>query len=348
MKDAKDKRPYVRFPEVVPSSWKRDKDKKEVLIVPKLMQDVNTISPVVRKESYWAPASEWSEFHTSALHIYFELLKTPNDMIPEKFFLGDEKLDEKYGALLSPQINKEKLKNKTFLSTGNKIVDYFFVQVWKLCKEKALIKRTKTEEELAQDKDEQYTVTLWNFFALCFHDIDSITSSLFLQPHLKIDLKVHPLLKSTCIIDSAVMEEKTRSLDKINAFEESKRYKPSKSVHQLLAQKASEGLASAQYNQDGSDCAQEVFGIGVGHFYFEFWHSLIPAEYLEKLQLGYELNSNELLPFHCFRGASAMDFEVNSGLDIRDPIQRREIVRIFDALLSYVENGEALIGKWNN
>lgn len=106
---------------------------------------------------------------------------------------------------------------------------------------------------------------------------------------------------------------------------------PSKSDECRLAQKFADTLALAQVNRlkDNTSSVQEIFGIGIRHFYFEFWHALIPSEYMDKLQSGIELDSNEILVMHCYKGKNRKLRDL--GLDIRVPDERREIVNTFDA-----------------
>ena len=114
---------------------------------------------------------------------------------------------------------------------------------------------------------------------------------------------------------------------------------------QVQAQILAETIALAQKNQSifSTDDLQEVFGVGVKHFYFEFWHSVVPKEYLYKLSNGIQLDNNELLVMNCFRGNSKEEL----GLDIKNPNDRRTIVKVFDGILRYLKSGNAAIGKWN-
>ena len=122
---------------------------------------------------------------------------------------------------------------------------------------------------------------------------------------------------------------------------------PNKNEDCQLAQKLAEALALAQANRlkDKTSAVQEVYGVGIRHFFFEFWHALVPTEYMDKLQAGIELNSNEILVMHCYKGANKNLEDL--GLDIRVPTERREIVRTFDAILRYLQSSNSLIGNWD-
>ena len=96
--------------------------------------------------------------------------------------------------------------------------------------------------------------------------------------------------------------------------------------------------------KDKTKEVEEVYGVGIPHFFFEFWHALVPTEYMDKLQQGVELDWNEILVMQFYKGRDKLQLEL--GLDIRNPAERREIIWIFDAILRY-KSENALLGKWN-
>lgn len=54
-----------------------------------------------------------------------------------------------------------------------------------------------------------------------------------------------------------------------------------------VAQKAAEALAIATRNfVRGNERSHEVFGIGIRHFYFTFWHATFSHEYLRSVSSG--------------------------------------------------------------
>lgn len=53
---------------------------------------------------------------------------------------------------------------------------------------------------------------------------------------------------------------------------------------ETVAQKAAEAIVIGLFNRKASsDQSQEVFGLGLRHRYFSFWHSWMPAHYLAQL-----------------------------------------------------------------
>jgi len=110
---------------------------------------------------------------------------------------------------------------------------------------------------------------------------------------------------------------------------------------ETIAQKAAETIAFGLQNRKASsDQSQEVFGLGVRHYYFSFWHAWMPAQYLEQLHTAPTgLTADN---FAWLKSYPVSEF----GLDFCNPVQRLEIVCLSVGILDYVQSGSAKIGAY--
>ena len=90
---------------------------------------------------------------------------------------------ETYKELLSPNISAKEIETRAWPDFTNSSIEHFYNAIWKLCHEISKPKRVGyvTEQLSTQDKNEEYTVSLWSLFAPCFHDIDTKRSSLYVR-----------------------------------------------------------------------------------------------------------------------------------------------------------------------
>lgn len=99
-----------------------------------------------------------------------------------------------------------------------------------------------------------------------------------------------------------------------------------------VAQCACETICVALNNYNLREGDQEVFGIGVRHRYFTFWHAYLEDSYLQTLKLApNDLKPNDL--------AVLKQYPISQyGLDICKPTERLIIVQQILSLFKYVKN----------
>jgi len=100
-----------------------------------------------------------------------------------------------------------------------------------------------------------------------------------------------------------------------------------------IPQKVAETLAIATMNYQRDGCAQEVFGIGVRHHYFTFWHTVFPASYLDKI-IAYGTTAIAKDDFAVTKFYPTSNF----GLDFCDPKDRKEIISHIVSLKNYLKD----------
>ena len=90
-------------------------------------------------------------------------------------------LDSDYKDILSPNVGPTEFESKKWSDDIHPYVGTLFMEIWKLLHEIAKPKRVDyaPEKLTKQDKNEQYSVSLWNSFVLCFHHINSKHSHLY-------------------------------------------------------------------------------------------------------------------------------------------------------------------------
>jgi hypothetical protein len=98
------------------------------------------------------------------------------------------------------------------------------------------------------------------------------------------------------------------------------------------------GLANWTLGGGESGMAQEVFGIGVRHRYFTFWHSELSNDYLKQVSKKPE-NLTAATVMKCWPISLF-------GLDICNPTDRQQIVFSLYTLNEYLVNGPKKVGEW--
>jgi len=181
---------------------------------------------------------------------------------------------------------------------------------------------------------ESYTDDLYESFIHCF-GIDNFKSKLISEPQPIKKLQIGKQLIEIRF-DRNILKKNNIF---IFCFEESKRLEPG-AFKWSISQKIAEAITVAQYNYlDGSVKDQEVFGIGVRHTFFTFYHAFFPADVLQKFTIGKDLDQNEIIKMKFYPNNSY-------GLDISDPKERDIIIEMFLTLINYIQSGKCKIGDY--
>lgn len=284
------------------------------------------------------PASSWDRENLYAIQMYYVPTDVSTNVVPGSFIPSRQVIESRYGTVLCDNtIDESFLKDKTKIAAiQDKFLRVLFGKVHTLlCVPKE--RRTIADE----DKPKRYSDALLRSLLEYLGVGDAGLTKLTLREEETLEVKMGNAIM-VAKNEFQLVGENIYALP-LYAWAEDKLFLLDTDTMfiETIAQKAAETIAFGLVNKQlTSDQAQEVFGVGLRHCYFSFWHSWMPAQYLQQLHIA----PTGLGPsdFAWLKSYPVSEF----GLDFCDPAQRLEIVCLLVGILDYVQSGNAKIGAY--
>jgi len=294
-------------------------------------------------------AREWTKQSMIALQIYLVPCVDPTKVIPVDFIPSIPDIRKQFGDTICNQSIDAKFmlddaKIAQFKGVQNKLLRMVLMKAQKVIMTRP--DKTSSEDELTlndENKVEKYSDALLRS-VLEYLGVDDVEET-------ELQLKEEETLTTKMGTASFTARPEFQILKRggaakffsspIYCWGEDKRLVLStlKSFPDTVAQKAAESLAVASHNYIVKK-PQEVFGIGVRHRYFSFWHAVFPSTYLEKIgDNPTSLGANDFVWLKLY---PVSEF----GLDFCHPGQREEIMRLLVGIIAYVGKGNPFAGKY--
>jgi len=306
---------------------------KKRLYVPQHWGTIRKCDLIQNKDKY-PSGSHWNRYNLASLNIVAAKCQR-EDIIPVQFFKKEEfrKNYKKIDEIIHDSINKQTLKNKTWRDFGieNESVQTLFIELEKIYnpENKASVETT------SEDKDESYTdAYVSSFFkALGFNTLNLPNYNIWPRGTFT---SIICGLKCETTVDFRI-ETSRNGQEIVFIFEESKRLKPdhTRTPDEIFGQICCHiiCIASSYVVKSGKD--QEVFGIGVQHDRWRFYHAFVPYAYI------FEIGS----PISSLSDDVYLIVKYSEEFNIGEPLERKYIVENIFSIIQYEKSGSSFIGN---
>lgn len=299
------------------------------LYVPQHWKTIKKCDLIRDKEKY-PSGSNWNRYNLASLNIVAAKCQR-EDIIPISFFLEELTNHKKINEMIHFSINKQNIKNKSWRKFGidNESVQTLFIEL-----EKIYNPENKASIEITSE-DETYTdAYVSSFFkALGFNTLNLPNYNIWPRGTFTSTICG---LKCETTVDFRI--ERTRNdREIVFIFEESKRLKPdhTRTPDEIFGQICCHiiSIASSYIAISGKD--QEIFGIGVQHDRWRFYHAFVPYAYI--FEIGSPSSS---LPDDIY-----LIVKYSEEFNIGDPLERKFIIENIFSIIKYEESGNSLISN---
>jgi len=269
-------------------------------------------------------ASNWpSILPPGHLRIYWQPTNDVDLVLPKECEPSDKDM-ERYESLLKPEYDRDFFLDVSRWQFGNTYEDAVARALHRL-----LYSGKRSQTINMEDKIELYTVDFFSILRDYVRMEDLQTRKFTILRGENITGKIFGN-KYNAKPEFALQDER----GSLQAFIENKRLRNATPdmYTASISQKTAEALAIATTRYFASGTAgksQEVFGIGIRHYYFTFWHAYLSSEYLASITVGQQWQGDEHV---IFKSHPYSQF----GLDFTDPKQRRDILRYIHRILNYL------------
>eukprot|EP00026_Physarum_polycephalum_P009795 Phypoly_transcript_09931.p1 GENE.Phypoly_transcript_09931~~Phypoly_transcript_09931.p1 ORF type:complete len:384 (+),score=41.14 Phypoly_transcript_09931:137-1288(+) len=309
-------------------------------------------SLVSEKKKLYRPANKWNRLTGDiAFHIVPYVTTSIEKIIPASFIPSVQEVKDKYPDLTKEEINYEVIRDGQW-DVASESAQSFFYELMNLVEVPIstgppTAKKLKGDE-CDKDKSKMSVTHMWLSFVHCLKWINNIKDplSIFMKPERDTSFMIGEHL-CTAKFDSVFTKKQVALLF---VFQDSEL----KSSNDPLGQKQCKSLAFAISNLSSSlHLPQEVFGIGIQHTKFQFFHAVFPHEYMTKVRLEKPFAVHEFITLKLFNGDGSpegiveeSDRAVPHGLDITDPAHRVQILQLLEGIGAYLKSNKALIGTY--
>jgi hypothetical protein len=292
-----------------------------------------------RKKGDTDSASKWTREMMIALQIYLVPMEDHTKVVPVAFYPTEEDVVKRYGKLIfDSSVDANYIKNDEMIAKlPDKSLRVLFSKAQILMKKREESALEDPDKLKGEDKPEKYSdALLRSLFEFLGVDDCAITDLVMKEEEYLLTNMGNVTFTSKT--EFQIVKRKDIYHSPVYAWGEDKKlYLPTlSSFPNTVAQKAAESLAVAKKNFITRK-PQEVFGIGVRHRFFTFWHAVFPAEYLDRL--GGSLRREDIVWLKVF---PVSEF----GYDFCVPAERMKIIRMIVAIIDYLMHGAPLAGKY--